>query len=571
MCLCQPEWFISNTGSILAGAIPAGIYATNSAEACYYISDHSKASLLVVEGNKQLVKYVGIASNLPSVKAIVVWGKEPVDPALAQQCGSIPVFSWENFMTLGSKIENYVLDARGALIKPGNCATLIYTSGTTGPPKACMISHDNLTWTTRNIVDNYIDLNHEDRFVSYLPLSHIAAQMIDIHCPMCTGASIYFAQPDVLKGSLTGLLREVRPTLFFAVPRVWEKIQEKMAEMARQSSAIKRALGHWAKSVGADHSARMQYGQSAGGTSCLYGCANSLVLSKIKGALGLDQCKACFTGAAAIGPETLMYFASLDIPVFELFGQSESTGPHTLCVANAWKVGSCGRPMKGTESKCAPGTNELCFRGRHVFMGYMYMPEKTAETFDSAGFLKSGDVAVFDADDDRDIPEPSGFMTITGRIKELIKTSGGENIPPVLIENEMKVAMAAVSNCMLIGNKRKFLALLISLKVEVDSVTGLPSDLLASDALFVGSQIGSIATTFSAAQQDPLWTKYINQGVSIGNSKAISAAQNVQKWAWLPEDFSEKAGELTPTLKLKRNFVEEKYSTLINGLYADMP
>jgi len=341
-----------------------------------------------------------------------------------------------------------------------------------------------------------------------------------------------------------------------------------MVQIGRQTTGIKKSLSTWAKNCGTEHCRRMQYG-NGGGTPWGYGCANSIVLSKIKEALGLDHVKGCFTAAAPIAPETLHYFASLDIPVYEVFGQSECTGPHTVSFAHCWKIGYCGRPIKGSESMIAPGTGELCYRGRHIFMGYMYMPEKTAETVDEEGYLHSGDVSEFDDNNDPDIPAPSGFMRITGRIKELIITAGGENIPPVLIENEMKAAMVAISNVMVIGDRRKYLSMVVSLKVEIDAETGLPKDKLAADSLFVGQQIGSSATTYTEAMADPLWNNYITAGIKKANSKTTSNAQIVQKFKWLPKDFSEKEGDLTPTLKLKRNVVNEKYAALIESIYAD--
>jgi long-chain-fatty-acid--CoA ligase ACSBG len=223
--------------------------------------------------------------------------------------------------------------------------------------------------------------------------------------------------------------------------------------------------------------------------------------------------------------------------------------------------------MKGTESMLGTGVEnkgELCYRGRHIFMGYMYMKDKTKETIDEHGWLHSGDVATFDDNDQEDMVKPSGFMKITGRIKELIITAGGENIPPVLIENEMKKAMLAVSNCMVIGDKRKFLGMLVCLKCEVDT-DGRPNDKLAADALFVGGQIGSESKTLSAASVDPLWIEYIDKGVKAANAEATSNAQRVAKWVMIPEDFSEAGGELTPTQKLKRSVTEKKYDTLINS------
>jgi long-chain-fatty-acid--CoA ligase ACSBG len=562
----SPEWFIANNGAILAGGIAAGIYTTNHSDACLYISNHSKAEVIVVEDNKQLMKYANRGDETPHLKAIVIWAEEPNQNCLGSF--NVPVYTFTQFMELGKEVPDSAVESRYTSIQPGHCSTLIYTSGTTGPPKAVMCSHDNVTWTVKTLIDNYLDLNHTDRIASYLPLSHIAGQLIDIHAPMYIGGTSYFCQPDALKGSLTNTLKDMRPTLFFGVPRVWEKIEEKMRALGRESTGVKKMLSTWAKSCGAEHSRRCQFGGDRGAPFG-YGCANSIVLSKIKEALGLDQAKYCYSAAAPITVETVDYFASLDIPIYEVFGQSECTGPHTVSSPLAWKTGFCGRPMPGTETIIAPETKELCYRGRHIFMGYMYMPDKTAETIDAQGYLHSGDVAEFDENNVPGIPPPSGFMKITGRIKELIITAGGENVPPVLIENEMKAAMGALSNCVVIGDRRKFLSMLISLKTEIDPETGEPTDKLTGDALIAAQQIGSQARTVAEVANDPLWTKYFNDGMKAANSKTTSNAQVVQKWSILPTDLSEKAGDLTPTLKLKRSVVTEKYSSLIDAMYPE--
>jgi len=567
----SPEWVIALIGSLFVGCIGAGIYTTNSPEACQYISEHSEAEVVMVENNKQLAKYVKVIDRLPHLKTIVVWEEQP-DAALVPQCAGRAVYHWSDFLNLGAAISDADVDSRILGLKPGNCASLIYTSGTTGPPKAVMISHDNVTWTAKNICENYMVLNHEDRIVSYLPLSHIAAQLVDIFCVINLGCALYFCQPDALKGTLTVTLKDVRPTFFFGVPRVWEKIQEKMAEIGRANTGLKKTLATWAKDLGTEKNRRLQFEVPASNRAPPfgYGCANSLILSKIKAALGLDACKGCYTAAAPIAPEVLWYFASLDIPVFEVFGQSECTGPHTVSYFDNWRLGYCGRPIKGTQSRIDPVNGELSYKGRHIFMGYMHSPTETATTIDDEGYLHSGDCAEFDEHNQRDVPSPSGFMKITGRIKELLITAGGENVPPVLIENEVKAVMPlAVSNVMVIGDRRKYLACLISLKVVMDLESATPTDTLAADALFVGKEIGSTATLYSEAVNDPLWIEYINNGIKEANKKTASNAQNLQKWRWLPEDFSEKAGDLTPTLKLKRKVVTEKYADLIESIYAE--
>jgi long-chain-fatty-acid--CoA ligase ACSBG len=422
-----------------------------------------------------------------------------------------------------------------------------------------MLSHDNITWTTTRMTQDYLELNQADRIVSYLPLSHIAAQLIDIYVPLTVGAAVYFAQLDALKGSLVTTLREVQPTVMFGVPRMWEKIQETMTQKIRQSSRLRRLVLAWATAIGAKKSKRNQFGRQLG-TPLGYRFAKTFVLSVIHHALGLDKCKACFSAAAPISVDTLNFFASLDIPVYEVYGISECTGPHTVSSPGKWKIGSCGRALLGSESKIDPGTGELSCRGRHIFMGYMYMPEESASAIDVDGWFHSGDTADLDSD---------GFMKITGRLKDLIITAGGENVSPVLIVSAMRAAMEAISHCVVVGDKKKYLAMLITLKTEIDPATGAPTDVLAKDSLTVAQRIGSSALTVGDVANDPLWTAYFNEGMNLGNSKSTSKAQEVRKWRLLQLDLSEAAGDVTPTLKVKRNVVLKRYQALIDSIYAE--
>ncbi|RYG60989.1 hypothetical protein EON64_18910 [archaeon] len=279
-------------------------------------------------------------------------------------------------------------NCRWAAVRPGNVASLIYTSGTTGPPKAVMISHDNITWTSRVLCTSiHVSLDHTDRMVSFLPLSHIAAQLMDVHCVMCLGATVYFAQKDALQRSLAITLQEVRPSFFFAVPRVYEKIHEKMTYMLSKRSWVMQMLFALACRLGLAKSLNMQYGGS-GLVPWLFWLADWLILRSVRVALGLDRSKACFTAAAPIGLDTLRFFASLDIPVYEVFGQSESTGPHAVSNPAAWRMGYCGQAMPGTETKIDEKTGEICYRGRHIFVGYLFNEEATRGTFDSDGWFR---------------------------------------------------------------------------------------------------------------------------------------------------------------------------------------
>lgn len=262
---------MANNGAILGGCIAAGIYATNTAEACHYITQHSKAAVLAVEDNKQLAKYVG--AKCPDLKAIIVW-LEDVDKTLAAKV-SCPVYTWAEFIALGSAVADSKLDEREAIVKPGHCSTLIYTSGTTGPPKAVMISHDNVTWTVKRMVSHYVDMNHTDRLVSFLPLSHIAAQLIDIHVPMALGCCTYFAQPDAMKGTLKNSLIEVKPTVFFGVPRVWEKMADALQAIGRTTTGLKKTISTWAKGLAAEKNNNAQFGGSKH-IPLGFGCANTI-------------------------------------------------------------------------------------------------------------------------------------------------------------------------------------------------------------------------------------------------------------------------------------------------------
>ncbi|KAG5188597.1 long chain acyl-CoA synthetase [Tribonema minus] len=558
------EWFVAEMGCILAGGIAAGIYTTNLPEACRYISDHSQAEVVVVEGALQLKKYISIAGQLKHLKAIVVYGNETLAPV--PDC-PVPVYTWSDFQQLGKDVGDAQVEERMAGQQPGHCCCLIYTSGTTGTPKAVMLSHDNITWTAQTALMHF-SFKIGDRSISYLPLSHIAAQILDMYGPMLCGSCVYFAQPDALRGSLGATLKAVRPTLFLGVPRVWEKIYEKMQEVGKKTVGTKKKIATWAKQKGAEHTRMCQYG-GGGGEPCGYNVANKVVFTKVKENLGLDQAKGCFSAAAPISTEILEYFGSLDLPIYEVFGQSECTGPHTINDPEGWLIGTCGRPMRGTENKIVADTGELCYRGRHIFMGYMHDPEKTAETIDEEGWLHSGDVATFDDNNRTDMPAPSGFMRITGRIKELIITAGGENVAPVLIENEFKKALPSLSNCMVVGDKRKYLTILLSLKTELNEAEGIPTDKLAGTALETSKAIGSEATTVPEAATCPKWREHIEAARSKVNEEAPSRAQVIQKWALLPMDFSEKGGELTPTLKLKRGPTADKHRDIIDALYKE--
>uniref|UniRef100_A0A8C3R7I1 long-chain-fatty-acid--CoA ligase n=1 Tax=Cyanoderma ruficeps TaxID=181631 RepID=A0A8C3R7I1_9PASS len=548
------EWFIADIGAILAGGLAVGIYTTNSPEACHYVAENCSANVIVVENHKQLQKILEIEDRLPHLKGIVQYGEE-----IKEKRPNL--YSWKEFMELGRDVPDSRLRGIVESQKPNQCCTLIYTSGTGSCPRA-ELSPCPSTSPGEELHDAR---DRQEEVISYLPLSHIAAQMCDIWAAMSFGVQVYFAQPDALKGSLVETLREVRPTAFLGVPRVWEKMEEKMKSVGMKASALRRRVASWAKEVGLQTNLKRMNGCSE--VPVNFRLARQLVYRKVRKALGLERCTKCYTGAAPITRETLEFFLSLNIPVLELYGMSESSGPHTLSLPQAFKLGSCGKELAGCRTLIhkpdRDGIGEICFSGRHVFMGYLNMEDKTKEAIDEDGWLHSGDLGKHDKD---------GFLFITGRIKELIITAGGENIPPVPIEDAVKNAVPIISNAMLVGDKAKFLSMLLTLKCVVDAETGEPGDDLSPEALEFCQKLGSKATKVSEiiSSKDKAIYAAIQKGISAVNEGAVSNAQRVQKWVLLEKDFSLFGGELGPTMKLKRPVVAQKYRDQIAQFYTDI-
>jgi len=363
---------------------------------------------------------------------------------------------------------------------------------------------------------------------------------------------VIFADPDALKGSLINTLKAVRPTVFFGVPRVWEKFADAMKAKAPKPTSFKGKVAKFAKSCAAAKYAAAA-DEKKDPNSFFARQISGAVVGKIKEALGLDRVKFFGTGAAPISVDVLKYFGSLDINILELFGMSEATGPTNLSTQKSFTVGKCGAAMPGTETMCDDKAGgEICFRGRNIMMGYMYNDEATKKTIDDDGWLRSGDVGTLD---DR------GHLKITGRIKELIITAGGENVAPVLIEDAIKKHLPCVSNAMVVGDQRKFLAVLLTLKVAMTD-DGASTDALVGPAKLEG------CTTVAEAKASEAYQKILDDGLKAANKDAISRAQCVQKFVLLDDDFTQDGGELTPTMKLKRAVTVKKHAAAIDGLYA---
>lgn len=426
-----------------------------------------------------------------------------------------------------------------------------------------MLSHDNMTFVARTGTEFEQMQNAQEVLISYLPLSHIAAQIVDIYAALTVAGTVYFAEKDALKGSLSRTLRQVRPTRFLGVPRVYEKMHEKMLEIGSTQSFLMRAVGSWAKGVTLQHHLDKMAGKPT--NSLQFQLAKKFVISKVKQAMGFDRCLTFSSGAAPMNIDTKKYFMSLDMPIIEIFGMSESSGGHSFSTTDAPSYETIGKGLPGVLTKIRnpdeKGHGEIFIKGRHVMMGYIDEVEKTFESIDDDAWLATGDVGYIDSD---------GYIYITGRIKEIIITAGGENIPPNHCEMLVKNECAAISNAFLVGDKKKFLTILISLKTQMSHETGAPLDELAMETKKWLEPLGVEYTKLSEileAGPDPIVLQALQSIVDRANKNAISNAQKIQKFAILPHDFSIPTGEFGPTLKVKRNVVNEKFKDIIAALY----
>jgi long-chain acyl-CoA synthetase len=444
------------------------------------------------------------------------------------------VLSWDEFLAKAENVSPDDFHARIEGLEPTQCATMIYTSGTTGPPKAVMLSQRNLVWTA-DIANQIAKIGPEDSSLSYLPLSHIAEQMFTIHIPIVTGGQIYYAESiDRLRDNLS----EVRPTVFFGVPRIWEKFHDGIAAKLQEATGVKAKLASWALDVGRRVTAVRSEGKEPTGLLAMqYELARRLVFDKVKAAVGLDRARICVSGAAPVAKEVLEFLGSLDLIILEVYGQSEDSGPTTFNRPDRFRLGTVGPPLPGVEVETRDD-GEVCVRGPNVFLGYFKDPAATTEALID-GWLHSGDLGEFDDD---------GFLRITGRKKDLIITAGGKNIAPKNIEQALK-NHPLINEAVVVGDRRKYLSALLT----------LDGDGLAAWARERGLDV-------DAARKGEELQKELQRAVDEVNLH-LARVEQVKRFTVLPRDLTIDAGELTPTLKVKRNVVMEHFSDEIERLY----
>ncbi len=521
------EWTAFALGTQAAGGVPAGIYTTCSPSEVQYIVHHADAGVVLVEDAAQFNKLLAERERLPNLRHIVLMQGARVDDPLA--------LTWEEFLARGDATSDAAVDDRVSNIGPDATATYIYTSGTTGPPKAVMLSHHNVLWTADTTV-TMMSFTSDDVMLSYLPLSHIAEQLISMYGPVVLGNKVYFA--EALE-KLPDNLKEVQPTIFFGVPRIWEKFHAAVRGKLGQATGVKKHLVHWA--MGVARRVHAYTNRSAAVPALLglqYQLAQKLVFGKLKAALGLGRVKVCSSGAAPIAGEVLEFFSGLDLVVYEVYGQSEDCGPTTSNYPGKTKFGTVGQPLPGVEVRLGDD-GEILVRGPNVFKGYFKDPAATAETLID-GWLHSGDLGAFDAE---------GYLNITGRKKEIIITAGGKNVAPKNIEAALK-QHPLVEEAVVIGDRRRFLSALLTL--QMPAVTAWLTEHGHTDE--PRPDHPAVIAELEG------WVEKVNQD--------FARVEHVRKFRVLPRSLTVEHGELTPTLKLKRRIIDRNWGELIEAMYA---
>lgn len=526
----RPEWTIFDLGGLLAGGHATGIYTSNSPAEVQYIVHHSEAPFVLVENESQWQKINEVRDQLPNLKRVILMKGASVDDPL--------VLGWEEFLALGDEISDEEIDNRLDSLEPDQLAQLIYTSGTTGPPKGVMLSHNNIAWTAKMAIDLF-GINASDSELSYLPLSHIAEQMFTIHAAITAGYQVYYAQYSP-QDYLNANFKEVKPTVVFGVPRIWEKFRDGVQASMAETTGAKAKIAQWALGVGEKASALKRQGKEPTGMlKTQFNLAEKLVFSKIKEGLGLERAKFCITAAAPISPDIIDFFNKVNVPLLELYGQSEDCGPTTTNLPNANKIGSVGLELPGTKV-LLDEDGEIMVEGPHIFQGYFKDPAATEETLYD-GRLHSGDLGQFDDD---------GYLTIVGRKKEIIITSGGKNIAPKNIEAALK-NIPIVSQAVVIGEKRRYITALITLDPEA------------------AQKFADENSITSTLHDDPQMIAFIQKGIDEKVNTHFARVEQVRDFRILPRDFTVEDGELTPTLKIKRRIVNENFEGEIESMYEE--
>ena len=528
----RPEWLVCHLASMTIGCVTCGVYATSAPDQIAYVVGHSDARILFVENEEQVDKVLQILPEL-DLRSVVVW-----DPKGLWGFSHEAIIFFDEFMDQGRRYleanPGCVFDRMEA-IDPQDTAMMIYTSGTTGRPKGAMITHDNIL----SITDSFmaaVPFSEKDEMLSYLPLAHIYENLISLFQAVKGGGTVNFVES---MDTLSLNLREVSPTVFASVPRIWEKMASLVEIRMSDSTLLKKILYRLAVVVGLRYVRTRNDGGGRLLWSLLYWPSYWLVLCHLKRQLGLERVRYAVCAAAPASPDLFEYFNALGVPLREGYGQTESTGVIALQRIDRPRWGFVGEPIPDVDVKIAED-GEILARGPGVFKGYYKDPELTAETIVD-GWLHTGDVGTVE----------DGFIKILDRKKDIIITAGGKNITPAFIENKLKFS-PYIQDAVVIGDGKRYLVALIL--IDEDNVTKFAQD----------NRIPF--TTFADLTQNPQITKLIGDEVAKVN-KTLSKVESIKKFELLPRRFYEEDGDVTPTKKVKRRFLEKRYADVIQRMY----
>ena len=531
----NPEWLYTDMGTIGAGGISSGVYTTDSAAQVKYLVNDSATKFYFAENEEQLDKILEVRGECPTLKQIIVFDMEGLNDFHDDQ-----VISYEEFLKIGEKTNQENPNLWESLVNsvsPDDIAILVYTSGTTGPSKGAMINHTNLLYSINTGYDIFDVMEHEEQ-LSFLPLCHILERSVSVMIPLKTGAVVNFAESiDTVPENI----REVSPTVFIAVPRIWEKFYSSITILMKDATFIGKFFYQFSINVGSKYKEYFIDGKEPPLSLKLsYWICNQLVLKNIKKLLGLNNCRYALSGAAPISPDLINWYLSLGIDMREGWGMTETAGVGTAFYSREIKLGHVGRAVNDSEVRIAQD-GEILFRGPGVFCGYLNKPEQTKETLID-GWLHTGDVGEIDN---------YGNLKITDRKKDIIITAGGKNISPSEIENELKFS-PFISDAVVIGDKRKFLSCLIMIDEENVMKHAQDNDIPFSnfESLCKSEEIVSL----------------IDDEVNKVNKKFASVEQ-VKKFSLIDIQLTAEDDELTPTMKLKRKFINQKYGDIIESMY----
>jgi long-chain acyl-CoA synthetase len=529
----RPEWVIADLAAQGLGACTVGVYPTSPAPEVEYLLSHSAAEVLIAEDEEQLDKALAVRDRLPLLRHIVV-----MDPRGLRVGELDGVLTFESLESRGRGQDSLAAyEESVAALDPSDTAVLVYTSGTTGPPKGAMISHANLVASGRAFVE-VLGAARGDEVLSYLPLCHVAERLISVIDGVWAGLVVNFGEGGP---SFTHDLRDVQPTVFLGVPRVWEKMLATVEIRMADASRLKRTLYRVCLRQGRRIAPRRMSDRLSMGDRIVLWLCGLLVFRALRERLGMSRVRAPISGAAPIAPAVLEWLWAIGIPVREGYGQTENTAICTLNPVGDIRLGTVGVASPGVEVRIADD-GEILTRSAGVFQGYLNDPAATESTVDPDGWLHTGDVGELDED---------GFLRITDRKKDVIITAGGKNVSPSEIENLLKVS-PFVREAVVIGDRRKYLTALIG--IELDTVGNW------------ASRRGLAYTTYADLSAKPEVRSLIADVVTAANEK-LAQVEQVKRFTLIGKELDHEDGELTATQKVKRRAMADRFAAEIEAMY----